>query len=430
MYVCILATLCLIEELSSLIGFLTNQNGNTMLKYGFKQYVILVVLLAGTLLAGCKDQTSKASVAPAPVPVDFITLTTQPVDLEAELPGRTTAFRVAEVRPQVNGIVKKRLFTEGNEVNAGEVLYRIDSAMYQAKFNSAKATLAKAKAVEHSAKLKAERYRTLVHTQAVSEIDQVEIEDSWKQAAADVAFAEAALSSSRIDLEYTKVKAPINGRIGKSKISEGALVTAQQSAPLAIIQQLDPLYVDVTQSSTELLRLKKDLTAERSENGQKIDSKVTLLLEDGSEYENPGSLEFSDVTVDQSTGTVTLRAIIANPDEELLPGMFVRARISTGVRQNAILVPAASISRNNKGQAIVMLVNDESTVESRIIQEGRYVGAKVLVNEGLAAGEKLIVAGLQKIKPGSVVKGVEQESVIFGQIASKTETSATVTQAE
>lgn len=400
-----------------------------MWKLNLKPCFILVVLLAGTLLTGCKDQAPQASVAPAPVEVDIITVKTQPVNLEAELPGRTTAFRVAEVRPQVNGIVKKRLFTEGNEVKAGEVLYQIDSAMYQAKFNSAEATLAKARAVEHSAKLKAERYRNLVNTKAVSELDQVEIEGGWKQAVADVAFAEAALSSSRIDLEYTQVKAPISGRIGKSMISEGALVTAQQSTPLAIIQQLDPLYVDVTQSSTELLRLKKELTAQLSQSDQ-LDSKVTILLEDGSEYENPGSLEFSDVTVDQSTGTVTLRAIVANPDEELLPGMFVRARISTGIRQDAILIPAASISRNSKGQAIVMVVNGESTVESRIILEGQNVGDKVLVNEGLVAGEHLIVAGLQKIKPGSVVKGVEQESSLSGQIALKPKSSATVMQAE
>jgi membrane fusion protein (multidrug efflux system) len=213
-------------------------------------------------------------------------------------------------------------------------------------------------------------------------------------------------------------------------ITEGALVTAQQSTPLAIIQQLDPLYVDVTQSSTELLRLKKDLAAQLSRNDQKLDSKVTILLEDGSEYENPGSLEFSDVTVDQSTGTVTLRAIVANPDEELLPGMFVRARISTGIRPDAILIPASSISRNSKGQAIVMLVNGESTVESRIILEGQNVGDKVLVNEGLVAGEKLIVAGLQKIKPGSVVKGIEPESSLSGQIASKPKSSANVMQAE
>lgn len=401
-----------------------------MLKFRFKPCFILVVLLAGTLLTSCKEQPPKTSGAPGPVEVDIITLETQPVDLEVELPGRTTAFRVAEVRPQVNGIVKKRLFTEGSEVKMEDVLYQIDPSIYQAKFDSAEASLAKAKAVEHSAKLKAERYRNLVHTKAVSELDQVEIEGYWKQAVADVAFAEAALSSSRIDLEYTQVKAPISGRIGKSMITEGALVTAQQNTPLAIIQQLDPLYVDVTQSSTELLRLKEDLAAQLSRNDQKLNSKVTILLEDGSEYEKPGSLEFSDVTVDQSTGTVTLRAIVSNPDEKLLPGMFVRARISADLRQEAILIPAASISRNNKGQAVVMLVNGESMVESRLIREGRNIGDKVLVNEGLVAGEKLIVAGLQKIKTGSVVKGIEQESSLSGEIAFNPKSSATVMQAE
>ncbi len=397
----------------------------------------MAVILAGSLLGGCSDQPPKTLATKAPVEVDIVTLRTEPVNLEAELPGRTTAYRVAEVRPQVNGIIKKRLFTEGSEVKAGDILYQIDPASYQAKHDSAKATLAKAKALEHSAQLKAERYRTLVRTKAVSELDQIEIEAEWKQAVADVAFAEAALSSARIDLDYTRVVAPISGRIGRSMISEGALVTAQQSTPLAIIQQLDPLYIDVTQSSSELLRLKKNLSAGLSQNGESRNSKVTVLLEDGSEYEKTGSFEFSDVTVDQSTGSVTLRAIVANPDEELLPGMFVRARISTGVKQDAILVPAASVSRNSKGQAIVMLVNNKSTVESRIIQSGRNIGDKVLVNDGLAAGEQLITAGLQKIKPGSLVKGVEQKSalsgqpnVLSGQIALKNISSATAAQTE
>jgi len=401
-----------------------------MLKTQLKTCIFLSVLLAGSLLGGCKDQTPAPQAAKAPVEVDIVTLTTQPVKLEAELPGRTAAYRVAEVRPQVNGIVKKRLFTEGNVVKAGDILYQIDPATYQAKLDSAKATLAKAKAVEHSAQLKAKRYATLVHTKAVSELDQVEIEAEWKQAEADVAFAEAALSSARINLEYTRITAPISGRIGKSMVSEGALVTAQQSTALAIIQQLDPLYVDVTQSSTEMLRLKKDLTAGVIQDSKKVNSNVTILLEDGSAYAKTGSLEFSDVTVDQSTGTVTLRALVANPDQELLPGMFVRARISTGVRQDAILVPAASISRNAKGEAIVMLVNPQSTVESRIISSGQNMGDKVLVNEGLAAGEQVIVAGLQKIRPGAPVKAVEQKNPLAGQLALKTKTSASATQSE
>ncbi len=405
-------------------------NGMIMLKLKPKTCIFLTTFLAISLLGGCKDQTPKPQAAKPPVEVDVVTLKAQSVKLEAELPGRTAAYRVAEVRPQVNGIVKKRLFTEGSVVNAGDVLYQIDPALYQAKLDSAKATLAKARAVEHSAQLKAKRYATLVHTKAVSELDQVEIEAEWKQAEADVAFAEAALSSARIDLEYTRVTAPISGRIGKSMISEGALVTAQQSTPLAIIQQLDPLYIDVTQSSTEMLRLKKNLTDGLMQDSKKVNSNVTILLEDGSEYGKTGSLEFSDVTVDQSTGTVTLRARVANPDQELLPGMFVRARVTTGMRQDAILVPAESISRNSKGQAIVMLVNPQSTVESRIISSGQNMGEKVLVNEGLVAGEQVIVAGLQKIRPGAPVKAVEQKVSLSGQIAQKTKPTATATQAE
>ena len=405
-----------------------------MVKIELKTCIFLVVMLAGTLLGGCRDQVQQPLAKQGAVEVGIVTLQTQPVSLVAELPGRTAAYRVAEVRPQVNGIVKKRLFTEGSEVKAGQVLYQIDPATYQAKLDSAGAALAKARAVEHSARLKAERYGNLVRTKAVSELDQVEIEATWKQAVADVASAEAALNSAGIDLEYTRVTAPIGGRIGKSMISEGALVTAQQATPLAIIQQLDPLFVDVTQSSTELLRLKKELSAGLSQNGEKSNSQVTVLLDDGSEYKETGSLEFSDVTVDQSTGTVTLRAIVANPDEDLLPGMFVRARITTGVRPDAILVPAASISRNKKGQAVVMLVNDQSTVESRIIQAGQNMGNHVLIDEGLVAGEQLITAGLQKIKPGVAVKGVEQgverQSPLSGQVALKSKSTAPVQQAE
>lgn len=408
----------------------SQKNGVNMLKNIRKLCVVLAVLLPGFLLGACKGEAPKTLAAQGPVEVDIVTLKTQPARIEVELPGRTAPYRVAEVRPQVNGIIQKRVFTEGSEVKAGELLYQIDPAIYQAQFDSAKAALAKARAIEHSARLKAERYGTLVRTKAVSELDHVEIEASWKQAVADVASAEAALNSARINLDYTRVTAPISGRIGKSMITEGALVTAQQSTPLAIIQQLDPLYVDVTQSSTELLRLKSDLSAGVLDNSENAKSYVRILLEDGSEYEQTGSLEFSDVTVDQSTGTVTLRAIVANPDEDLLPGMFVRARISNGVKQDAILVPAASISRNSKGQAVVMLVNSQSKVESRIIRSGRNMGNKVLVNGGLTGGELLITAGLQKVKPGVTVNAVEQHESLTGQVALKLEQAAPVVQAE
>lgn len=330
----------------------------------------------------------------------------------------------------MNGIVKELLFTEGARGKAGDLLYQIDPATYQAKFDSAKATLAKAKAIEYSRKLIAERYTTLVRTKAVSELDQVEIDADWKQAVADVAAAEAALSSARIDLEYTRITAPISGRIGKSMITEGALVTAQQSTPLAIIHQLDPLYVDVTQSCKELLRLKKDLAAGRLASSGNAQSDVTILLEDGTEYKHTGSLEFSDVTVDQSTGTVTLRALVANPEEELLPGMFVRSRISKGVKEDAILVPAASISRNSKGEAVVMLVSSESTVESRIIESGQNIGNMVLVNKGLVKGEQLIIAGLQNVKQGVTVKAEEQHDALTGQVALLAEPATSVERVE
>lgn len=361
------------------------------------------LLIAVVLLSACRQENPK-TIAPGPMEVDISTIKQQLVNLAVELPGRTAAYRIAEVRPQVGGIIKKRLFTEGSEVKAGQLLYQIDPDTYQARLDSAKAALAKADALEHSARLKAERYRTLVQTKAVSDQDQVEMEANWKQAVADVAAAKAAVDSARINLDYTKLTAPISGRIGRSTVTEGALVTAEQATALATIQQLDPLYVDLNQSSTEMLNLKKELSSEQTQHLEKSQSRVKVLFEDGAEYSQPGTLEFSDVTVNQTTGTVILRAIVANPDQRLLPGMFVRARIDKGQRPNAILVPAVSISRNSKGQPMVMLVNKESVVEARIVQTGQNIGDQVLVTEGLSEGEQVIVAGLQKIKPGVSVK--------------------------
>ena len=361
------------------------------------------LLIAVVLLSACRQENPK-TIAPGPMEVDILTIKQQLVNLAVELPGRTAAYRIAEVRPQVGGIIKKRLFTEGSEVKAGQLLYQIDPDTYQARFDSAKAALAKADALEHSARLKAERYRTLVQTKAVSDQDQVEMEANWKQAVADVAAAKAAVDSARINLDYTKLTAPISGRIGRSTVTEGALVTAEQATALATIQQLDPLYVDLNQSSTGMLNLKKELSSEQTQHLEKSQSRVKVLFEDGAEYSQPGTLEFSDVTVNQTTGTVILRAIVANPDQRLLPGMFVRARIDKGQRPNAILVPAVSISRNSKGQPMVMLVNKESVVEARIVQTGQNIGDQVLVTEGLSEGEQVIVAGLQKIKPGVSVK--------------------------
>ncbi len=365
----------------------------------------LLLLAAGLLLGSCKSsQQGPPAAAPGPMEVNVVSVSAQPARFSVELSGRTAAFRVAEVRPQVSGIVQKRLFTEGREVKAGELLYQIDPATYQAAFASAEATLARGEAMEYSARLKASRYKTLVRTKAVSEQEEVDADASWKQAAAEVAAARAAVQNARINLDYTRVIAPISGRIGKSQVSEGALVTAQQGTALATIQQLDPLYVDVSQSSSQLLQLKRQLSTEKDQQTGELKTEVKVILDDGSEYAETGVLEFSDVAVDQSTGTVTIRATVANPRDELLPGMFVRARLTSARQQQAIMVPQASIVRNTRGEAMVMLVDDKSLVEARPIETGRNIGDQIVVTKGLSAGEQLIVAGLQKIRPGVPVK--------------------------
>lgn len=383
-----------------------------------KVSLFIVAAATGLTLAGCQDGGAPKAAAPGAVEVEVVTLQPQPLRLSVELPGRTAAFRIAEVRPQVSGIIEKRLFVEGSEVKAGQLLYQIDPDTYQATFDSAKANLAKAEAQEQSARLKAERYRVLVRTKAVSEQEQIEMEAAWKQAQADVAASKAAVATARINLEYTKVTAPITGRIGKSSVTEGALVTAQQSAALATIQQLNPMYVDVNQSSTELLALKREVSAGVTTGGEQAKSEVAVILDDGSEYARKGSLEFSDVSVNQTTGSVTLRALVDNPEHELLPGMFVRARIDKGQQPAALLVPSVGISRNSKGQATVMVVNQSSAAESRVVQTGQNAGERILVTQGLQAGDQVIVAGLQKVRAGAMVKPVEKTSSAAGQTAS------------
>ena len=289
----------------------------------------LLALTAGLVLFACKDAAQgppPTPAAPMAVEVSTVPVTAQPAALSIELPGRTAAYRVAEVRPQVSGIVQKRLFTEGSVVKAGELLYQIDPASYQAALAIAEATQAKSEASEYSARLRSTRYLTLVRNKAVSEQEQIDAEATWKQTLAEVAAAKAAVQNARINLEYTRVTAPIAGRIGKSQVSEGALVTAQQGTALATIQQLDRLYIDVSQSSGELLQLKRKLLAQKADNQEQLKPEVRVVLDDNSVYSETGVLEFSDVSVDQSTGTVTIRAIIGNPRHELLPGMFVRAR--------------------------------------------------------------------------------------------------------
>jgi len=310
----------------------------------------------------------------------------------------------AEVRPQVSGIIKKRLFTEGSNVKAGQVLYQIDPAAYEAAFASARASQARAEASLVSVRLTEERYRELVKIRAVSQQDYDNASAALKQAEADLAFAKAAVETARINLAYTRIIAPISGRIGRSTVTDGALVTANQPAALATIQQLDSMYVDVTQTAADLLKLKQNLA-----NGvmkKSATAQIRLLLEDGARYPQAGTLRFSEVTVDQSTGSVTLRAVFPNPDQTLLPGMFVRAVIEEGVIDNAILIPQRGVTRNPKGDAVVMTVGAEEKVEPRPIKVVRTVGDSWLVSDGLKAGDRVILEGLQKARPGTQVKAV------------------------
>jgi membrane fusion protein (multidrug efflux system) len=380
----------------------------TMFKNKMMGTMVFILLLTTALTtAACgKKQNSQMKGPAGPPEVSVVTIQTQRVALTTELPGRTAPHLIAEVRPQVGGIIQKRLFIEGSDVKAGQVLYQIDPATYQAALASAKAAQARAEATLDTVRLKAERYRELVKTRAVSQQDNDDAQAGLKQAEADVAAAKAAVETARINLEYTRITAPISGRIGRSSVTDGALVTASQTAPLATIQQLDPIYVDVTQSSAEQLQLQKNLASGLLKKSGTNQAQVKLLLEDGTPYPLPGSLKFSEVTVDQSTGSVTMRAIYPNPKQVLLPGMFVRALVGEGVNEQAILVPQRGVTRNPKGDAIVMVVGAEEKAEPRPITVARTVGDNWLVTNGLKPGDRVIVEGLQRARPGTQVKAL------------------------
>jgi len=370
--------------------------------------IAIAGMLAGYLVvAGCAKQSAAVAKVPSTPPeVGVVVVQPQHVALTMELSGRTSAHLVAEVRPQVGGIVQNRLFTEGADVKAGEVLYQIDPSAYQAVYNSAKAALARVEANLIPARLKAGRYQDLVKINAVSQQDYDDASAALKQAEADVEAGKAALETARINLAYTKVTAPISGRIGRSSVTNGALVTASQPAALATIQDLSAMYVDVTQSSAEMLRLKQALATGLLKSNGAAQAKVKLLLEDGSVYPLPGILKFSEVTVDQSTGSITLRAVFPNPNHVLLPGMFVRAIVEEGLNEHAILVPQRGVTRNPAGEATVMVVGNEEKVEQKIIKVARTVGDNWLVSEGLKPGDRVIVEGLQKARPGTQVKAL------------------------
>ena len=357
---------------------------------------LIPLLAAITLLSACAEQ--EATDAPQAIPqVGVVTVDTQHFVMTTELPGRTKAYRMAEVRPQVNGIIQKRLFDEGSEVEAGQQLYQIDAAVYEAALKSAEAT-------RLSTGTLAERYEVLVEDRAVSQ-------QAYDEARAAKLQADAALERARIDLRYTEVLAPISGLIGRSAVTEGALVSNGQAQSLATIQQLDPIYVDVTQPTRDLLAMRRDLDSGRLEKAGENAAKALLRLEDGSDYEHEGRLEFSEVSVDETTGSVTLRAVFPNPDRILLPGMFVHAQLVAGSRSNAILVPQQGVTRNPRGQAVVMLVNDENKVEQRIIQTDRAVGNRWLVSDGLNVGDQLITEGLHMVQSGMQVEPVPAENV-------------------
>ena len=357
-------------------------------------------IVGGTL--GCKT-------APRPMgtpEVAYQTITTERAVLTTELPGRTSPFLVAEIRPQVNGLILKRLFLEGSDVKEGDVLYQIDPAPYQAALDQANAALTAAESTLSPARSRAERMRKLVAINAVGQQDADEAEAAFQRAAASVASAKAAAESARINLANTPIKAPISGRTGMSSVTVGALVTAYQPVSLATVQKLDPIYVDVTQSSSDLLRLRKRLEGGRLKSGGDSARKAKLFLEDGSIYPLEGKLQFRDVTVDPTTGAVTLRMVFPNPKHVLLPGMFVRAVVEDGVDEQAILVMQQGVTRDAKGNATALVVNAANTVELRVLTLDRAIADKWVVTGGLAAGDRVIVEGLQKIRPGVAVKAV------------------------
>jgi len=363
---------------------------------------ILIVLL---MMTGCRNSKTNNQGPGAPE-VAVVTVEPERVILSTELPGRTSAHLVAEVRPQVSGIIQKRLFTEGTDVKAGTVLYQIDPATYQAALAASKALLARSEANVVSLRNRVERYKELAAINAVSKQDHDDALAALAQAEADIQANKASVQTAQINLAYTQVKAPISGRIGKSGVTVGALVTANQPTPLAVIQSLDPMYVDATQSAANLLQLKQNMAAGKISDGGKGRAKVKLVLEDGTPYPTDGTLKFSDVTVDPSTGSVILRMEFPNPKHTLLPGMYVRAVIQEGIIPNAILAPQQGVSRDPKGNPMAFVVNGEGKVEVRILTVDRAISNQWLISEGLRPGDRLIVEGIQKVRPGVPVKAV------------------------
>ncbi|MBH2914768.1 efflux RND transporter periplasmic adaptor subunit [Serratia marcescens] len=364
----------------------------------------LLVLGLSLLLAACDGQNAGAPAgAGAEQEVGVVTLRGQSVTLSSELTGRINATMTSDVRPQVDGIIKQRLFTEGAEVKAGQVLYQIDPASYQASYDQAAAQLKNAQATVQSTRLKSQRYAALVKENGVSQQDADDAKAAYLAAVASVAQYQAALETARINLAYTQVRAPIAGRIGISSVTPGALVTASQSDALATIRALDPIYVDLTQSSAQLLKLRRQQAALQ----RGAVTPVAIKLEDGTPYAHAGKLELTEVAVDEATGSVTLRAVFPNPEHELLPGMYVHATVANGVDPKAILAPQQGITRNAKGEATALVVDEQNKVAQRTVSAERVVGSNWLIGSGLNEGDRLIVEGTSKVTIGAAVKPVE-----------------------
>ncbi|WP_334041110.1 efflux RND transporter periplasmic adaptor subunit [Burkholderia ambifaria] len=367
-------------------------------------YRLITVAAAAVFLAACGK---KESAPPPQTPeVGVVTVQPQSVPVFTELPGRTSAFLVAQVRARVDGIVLRREFTEGGDVKAGQRLYKIDPAPYIAQLNSAKATLAKAQANLVTQNALVARYKVLVAANAVSKQEYDNAVATQGQAAADVAAGKAAVDTAQINLGYTDVVSPITGRVGISQVTPGAYVQASQATLMSTVQQLDPVYVDLTQSSLDGLKLRQDVQSGRLKTSGPGAAKVSLILEDGKTYSDAGKLQFSDVTVDQTTGSVTIRAVFPNPGRVLLPGMFVRARIEEGVNENAFLVPQIGVTHDAKGQAVALVVNASNKVEPRPLKTTGMQGQNWIVEGGLQAGDRVIVQGVEKVRPGATVKSV------------------------
>ena len=369
-----------------------------------KRIATVGVLAVSLILGGCGQQTTGTqSMTPE---VAVVTIKPKQVVITTELGGRTSANLVAEVRPQVGGIIQKRLFTEGSDVKAGQPLFQIDLSLYQAALDNAKAALSRSEANLSAIRLKADRLRELLADKAVSQQDYDDAAAALKQTQADIQYWQANVETARINLKYTSITAPISGRIGKSSVTVGSLVTASQGTVLATIQQLDPMYVDVPQSTAEVLRLRRGLKEGRLDQNGTNQKRVQLILEDGTTYPLEGTFQFRDVTVDPTTGSVILRVVFPNPKSVLLPGMFVRAVVQEGVNKQAILIPQQAVSRDPKGNPLTLIVDAESKVQLRMLTLDRAIGDQWLVSSGLAPGERVVIEGLQKVKPGASVRAV------------------------